>query len=110
MTPEEFLADNSVNVPYRKGCGVLVSMESALKAIQMARKENPTPGECVTITKARYQELLDYERIALWALNSIVVASLPEMEMKAEKLKELSNDAKCKAVQAAFQEALKGKE
>ena len=88
----------------------MVSMESALKAIQMARKENPTPGDCVTITKARYQELLDYERIALWVLNSIVVESLPDMEMKAEKLKELSNDAKCKAIQAALQEALKGKE
>ena len=76
----------------------------------MAQENIPTPGECITITKARYQELLDYERIALWALNSIVVASLPDMEMKAEELKELSNDAKYKAVQAAFQEALKGKE
>ena len=76
----------------------------------MAQDNNPTPGECVTITKARYQELLDYERIALWALNYIVVASLHDIEMKAEELKELSNDAKCKAVQAAFQEALKGKE
>lgn len=76
----------------------------------MAQENRPTPDECVTITKARYQELLDYERIALWALNSIVVASLPDIEMKAEKLKELSNDAKCKAVQAAFQKALKGKE
>lgn len=76
----------------------------------MAQENSPTPGECVTITKARYQELLDYERVALWALNSIVVESMPDMEMKAKKLKELSNDAKCKAVQAAFQEALKGKE
>lgn len=76
----------------------------------MAQKDSPTPGECVTLTKERYQELLDYERIALWALNSIVVASLPDMEMKTEELKELSNDARCKAVQAAFQEALKGKE
>ena len=76
----------------------------------MAQENIPTPGECITITKARYQELLDYERIALWALNSIVVASLPDIEMKAEKLKELSDDAKCKAIQAAFQEAMKGKE
>lgn len=76
----------------------------------MAQENSPTPGEYVTITKARYQELLDYERVALWALNSIVVASLPDIEMKAEKLKELSDDAKRKAVQAAFQEALKGKE
>lgn len=76
----------------------------------MAQENSPTPGECVTLTKVRYQELLDYERIALWALNSIVVASLPDIEMKAEKLKELSNNAKCKAIQAAFQEALKGKE
>lgn len=76
----------------------------------MGQENSLTPGECVTITKARYQELLDYERIALWMLNSIVVASLPDMEMKAEKLKELSDDAKCKAIQAAFQEALKGKE
>lgn len=76
----------------------------------MVQDNSPTPGDCVTITKARYQELLDYERIALWALNSIVVESLPDMEMKAEKLKELSDDAKRKAVQAAFQEALKGKE
>lgn len=76
----------------------------------MVQESSPTPGDCVTITKARYQELLDYERIALWALNSIVVESLPDMEMKAEKLKELSDDAKCKAIQAAFQEALKGKE
>ena len=75
----------------------------------MAQENSPTPGECVSITKARYQELLDYERVALWALNSIVVASLPDIEMKAEKLKELSDDAKRKAVQAAFQEALKGK-
>ena len=76
----------------------------------MAQENSPTPGECVTITKARYRELLNYERIALWALNSIVVASLPDMEMKSEKMKELTNDAKCKAIQAAFQEALKGKE
>lgn len=76
----------------------------------MVQENSPIPGDCVTITKARYQELLDYERIALWALNSIVVESLPDMEMKAEKLKELSDDAKHKAVQAAFQEALKGKE
>ena len=76
----------------------------------MGQENSLTPGECVTITTARYQELLDYERIALWMLNSIVVASLPDMEMKAEKLKELSDDAKCKAIQAAFQEALKGKE
>lgn len=76
----------------------------------MAQNNNSTCGDCVTITKARYQELLDYERVALWALNSIVTASLPNIEMTAEKLKELSNDAKCKAVQAAFQEALKGKE
>ena len=76
----------------------------------MAQENSPTPGDCVTITEARYQELLDYERIALWALNSIVVSSLPDMEMKAEKKKELTNDAKRKAVQAAFQEALKGKE
>lgn len=75
----------------------------------MVQENSPTPGDCVTITKARYKELLDYERIASWALNSIIVASLPDMEMKAEKLKELSNDAKCKAIQAAFQEALKGK-
>ena len=75
----------------------------------MAQENSPTPGDCVTITKARYQELLDYERIALWALNSIVVTSLPDMEMKAEKMKELSDDAKCKAIQAAFQEALKEK-
>jgi len=74
----------------------------------MAQKDNPTPGDFVTITKARYQELLDYERVALWALNTIVVASLPDME--SEKLRELSNDAKCKAIQAALQEALKGKE
>ena len=76
----------------------------------MAQDNNPTPGECVTLTKERYQELLDYERITLWALNSIVVESLPDIEMKAEIRKELSNDAKRKAVQAAFQEALKGKE
>ena len=76
----------------------------------MAQENSPTPGECVTLTKERYQELLDYERIALWMLNSIVVASLPDMEMKVEKMKELTNDAKCKAIQAAFQEALKGKE
>lgn len=74
----------------------------------MAQKDTPTPGDCVTITKTRYQELLDYERVALWALNNIVVASLPDIE--SEKLRELSNDAKCKAIQAAFQEALKGKE
>lgn len=78
------------------------------RRVSMAQKDNPTPGDCVTITKTRYQELLDYERVALWALNSIVVASLPDME--SEKLKELSNDAKCKAIQAALQEALKGKE
>lgn len=76
----------------------------------MAQENSPAPGDCVTITKARHKELLDYERIALWALNSIVVESLPDMEMKVEKMKELSNDAKCKAIQAAFQEALKGKE
>ena len=76
----------------------------------MVQENSHTPGDCVTITKERYQELLDYERIASWALNSIIVASLPDIEMKAEKLKELSNDAKCKAIQAAFQEALKGKE
>ena len=78
------------------------------RRVSMAQKDTPTPGDCVTITKTRYQELLDYERVALWALNNIVVASLPDIE--SEKLRELSNDAKCKAIQAALQEALKGKE
>lgn len=66
--------------------------------------------ECVTIPKERYQQLLDYEHLALWTLNSIVVASLPDIELSAEKMKELSNEAKCKAIQAAFQEALKEKQ
>ena len=78
------------------------------RRVSMAQKDYPTPGDCVTITKTRYQELLDYERVALWALNTIVVASLPDIE--SEKLRKLSNDAKCKAIQSAFQEALKGKE
>ena len=78
------------------------------RRVTMAQKDNPTPDNCVTITKERYQELLDYERVALWALNSIVVASLPDIE--SEKLRELSNDDKCKAIQAALKEALKGKE
>ena len=56
------------------------------RRVSMAQKDTPTPGDCVTITKERYQELLDYERVALWALNSIVVASLPDIE--SEKLKE----------------------
>ena len=76
----------------------------------MAQQNTPTPDECITITKARHQELLDYERIAHWALNCIIEASMPDMQMKAENLIELSNDAKCKAIQAAFQEAMKGKE
>ena len=71
---------------------------------------NPTPGECVTLTKERYRELLDYERIAHWALNCITEASLPDMQKKAEELKELSNDAKCKAIQTAFQENMKENE
>lgn len=79
-----------------------------LEAIRKAQNDNSTYGEHVTITKVRYQELLDHERFALWVLKSIVTESLPNIEMTAEKLKELSNDAKCKAVQAAFQEALKG--
>lgn len=71
-------------------------------------KEMPTSGECVTISKERYQELLEYESVALWAFNVIIVESLPSIE--DEKLKEISDDAKLKAVQAAFQEALKNKE
>lgn len=71
-------------------------------------KEMLTSGECVTLSKERYQELLEYESVALWAFNVIIVASLPSIE--DEKLKEISDDAKCKAVQAAFQEALKNKE
>lgn len=71
-------------------------------------KEMPTSGECVTLSKERYQELLDYESVALWAFNVIIVASLPSIEN--EKLKEISDDVKCKAVQAALQEALKKKD
>lgn len=71
-------------------------------------EEMATSGECVTISKERYQELLEYESVALWAFNVIIVASLPSIE--DEKLKEISDDVKCKAIQAAFQEALKNKE
>lgn len=76
----------------------------------MAQEIKPTCSECVTITKTRYQELLDYEQVALWAINTIVVASLPDIQMMSEKLKTLSNDAKYKTLQAVFQEALKEKE
>ena len=73
-------------------------------------KIKPTCSECVTITKTRYQELLDYEQVALWTINTIVVASLPDIQMMSKKLKTLSNDAKYKTLQAVFQEALKEKE
>lgn len=92
---------------------VIVSTEEYTKAVlwleSLKQKFNnkPTAGECVTISKERYNELLIYESIALWAINVIIVASLPNI--KNEKLKELSNNAKCRAVQAAFQEALKRK-
>jgi len=76
----------------------------------MAQEIKPTCGECVTITKMRYQELLDYEQVALWTINTIVVASLPDIQMMSEKLRTLSNDAKYKTLQAVFQEALKEKE
>ena len=76
----------------------------------MAQKIKPTCSECVTITKTRYQELLDYEQVALWTINTIIVASLPNIQIMSEKLKTLSNDAKYKTLQTVFQEALKEKE
>lgn len=76
----------------------------------MTQENNPTPGESVTLTKERYQELLEYERIGRWAVDVITVATLDDILGNVAKLKELTNDARCKAIQAAFQEALKGKE
>lgn len=73
------------------------------------KRSNPTCEECVTIHKDRYQELLDYESLALWFLNLIIVSSLPNIEMNKEKLKELSNNTKYKAVQDMLKEALKAK-
>lgn len=55
--------------------------------------------ECITITKDRYKELLEYESFSLWVLNSIVIESLPNIELTKEKLKEISNDEKYKAIQ-----------
>lgn len=76
----------------------------------MAQKNKHTCGDCVTITKDRYKQLLDYEKFTMWVLNLIVVSSLPNIVVTEEKMKEMSNDAKCKAIQEAFHEALNRKE
>lgn len=76
----------------------------------MSKNDIPICNECVTIPQERYKQLLEYEQIALWFFNLIVTNSLPSIELKEEKIKEIKNDAKCKAIQAAFQEALNGKE
>lgn len=65
--------------------------------------------ECITITKDRYKELLEYESFSLWVLNSIVIESLPNIELTKEKLKEISNDEKYKAIQCILQELLNKK-
>lgn len=100
------------NVPSSAILGLIQAYKNVLSFLDTLDvkedKEMATSGECVTISKERYQELLDYESVVLWAFNVIIVASLPSIEN--EKLKEISDDVKCKAVQAAFQEALKNKE
>lgn len=58
----------------------------------------PTCGDCITITKERYDKLLEYESIALWVLNTIVVSSLPSIELTADAMKDISNDEKYKAL------------
>lgn len=73
----------------------------------MSQENNPTPGDCITMAKARYQELLEYERVALWTINTILVASLPDIQRMSERLKSLSNEAKYKALQVVLNEALK---
>ena len=77
--------------------------------LEIMKSETSKDGECITIPKERYHELLDYESLALWFLNLIVVSSLPNIEMTSDAMKDISNDAKCKAIQKALQEALKSK-
>lgn len=72
----------------------------------MDNESIPTCGDCVTITKERYDKLLEYERIALWVLNTIVVSSLPSIELTADAMKDISNDAKCEAIQKALQKKI----
>lgn len=66
----------------------------------MSKENIPAHEECITIPKGRYQELLDYESIALWVLNSIVVSSLPNIDLAKDKLKDLSNTEKYKKLQS----------
>lgn len=77
--------------------------------LEIMKSETSKDGECITIPKERYHELLDYESLALWFLNLIIVSSLPNIEMNKEKLKELSNNTKYKAVQDMLKETLKAK-
>lgn len=77
--------------------------------LEIMKSETSKDGECITIPKERYQELLDYESLALWFLNLIIVSSLPNIEMTSDAMKDISNDAKYKAVQDMLKEALKAK-
>lgn len=60
MTPEVFLAENQIKIPYPKDCIVLVSMETALKALYLEREQTQQrlekQGE-----KEKKTELLDGE-------------------------------------------------
>lgn len=79
-------------------------------SIENTDKENiPGCEECITIPKERYRELLDYESIALWVLNSIVVSSLPNIDLTKDKLKELSNTEKYKKLQSIIDTIEKNK-
>lgn len=63
----------------------------------------------ITISKERYQYLLDCEKLTEFVCNAIIADSLPNIELTREAMIEISNDDKMKAVQAAFTEALKQK-
>lgn len=66
----------------------------------MENETIPTCGDCITITKERYDKLLEYEKFAIWVLNAIVVSSLPSIELAADAMKDISNDEKYKALDA----------
>jgi len=64
--------------------------------MEMEFINNNENKELVTVTKKRMEELLQYERFAMWVLNGVIISSLPDIELTSEIYKDAPIEEKKK--------------
>ena len=70
--------------------------------MEMEFTNNNENKELVTVTKERMEELLQYERFAMWVLNGVIISSLPDIELTKEKYKDVPIEEKKKVLGEIF--------